>query len=669
MKKKILALLLSTAMAATLLTGCGGGDDKETDNDATVTETPTQASDDTDANSGDDTADVTAEEIPEAKYYFSFDEADGTDGITPTGQDTTATPILFPVEKDITFIPGVKGEAVYVDGTYGLKLDVNGVGDTYTVSFWVYAKRFSNYMPTVQYGPDVHGDATGSQHYVNFTRAEWGPNGGATFPCVWAYDQAAEGSPWPNWAPDTEESEHINEWMNITLVVDPSKKSEDGTLIAADVYINGEHNEKVVNMVNGTMSESDNYDFLLGINYWDAIFKGAFDELYIFDTALTAGQAKALYEAGDPTVAFEEPERVVEVKVDETAMEAIGNTDLSVPFWSDWTSAFEIKDGETKEVVLNNFSDGVNAWDNYVLVFTNEYSEAHVDPNSSETGEHKEWAAVRADAFGWTPDGDIPAESFTYNWGNWTTWSSQAMVDADVTITINRDGDTLNITAKNVDYNGTSNDMTATVKTALTADDPCYFLFTCENSYVELMSVKAALEVVADPNAIEVLGTPTYALGWWSEFTNSVELPDGATKVVKLNNYSDGVNNWDNFCIAFTNTNTTSDKAPSADNYEGYAEYAVVRADAYGWGDASYAGTFETSWTDWAGWLAAMMDADVTLTITRNGGEIVMDAVFVDRDGNEMTSKSTITSTLTADDPCYFFFTGEASYIELLSVE
>ncbi len=674
MKKRFLSILLCTSMAAAMLTGCGG---KEKDDDAAVdtnagtgTEENDGAGADTDAPADDNTdnAPVEAEAIPEPAYYFSFDEADGTDGITPTGQDTTATPILFPVEKEVKFIPGVKGEAVYIDGTYGLKLDVNGVGDTYSVSYWLYATRYANYMPTLQFGPDIHGDATGGQHYLNITRTEW--PGEPTFPCIWSYDQN-NGELWPAWSPD-ETGEHMKEWMNITLVVDPAKVSEDGTCIVPELYINGElyQGSAPINIVTGTMAPSDNFDFLLGINYWDAIFKGAFDEVYVFDTTLTAGQAKALYEAGDPTVAFEEPERIVEVKVDENAMEAIGSTELNTPFWTDWTSAFELADGQTKEVVLNNFSDGVNAWDNYVLVFTNEPSEAHVDPNSSTTGEHREWAAVRADAFGWTPEGDIPAESFTYNWGNWATWSSQAMVDADVTLTINREGDTLNITAKNVDYNGTSNDMTATVKTALTPEDPCYFLFTCENSYVELMSVKDAIDVVADPNALETLGNTTYGLAWWTEFTNSVELADGATKKVVLNNYSDGVNNWDNFVVAFTNTNTEAGTAPSADNYEGYAEYAVIRADAYGWGDASYAGTFETSWgDDWAGWLQAMMDAEVTLEITRNGGEIVMDTTIVDRDGNTLTNHATITSTLTADDPCYFFITGEASYIEVLSVE
>ena len=46
-----------------------------------------------------------------------------------------------------------------------------------------------------------------------------------------------------------------------------------------------------------------------------------------------------------------------------------------------------------------------------------------------------------------------------------------------------------------------------------------------------------------------------------------------------------------------------------------------------------------------------MRDVEVTMVITRNGSEIVIDTTLVDRKGNEMTSKATVTSTLTAESP------------------
>ncbi|MGN0428383.1 MAG: LamG-like jellyroll fold domain-containing protein [Agathobacter sp.] len=655
MKKKIVSVLLCTAMAVTLLAGCGKKEE------AATTETPVES-----------TEAATAEEIPTPVYYYSFDEADDNDSIKVAVQDSSATPIVQTTDDAKTYIPGVKGEAIYTNGVNGIKLtDVNGVGDTYTVSFWIYATRFANYMPTVQFGPDVHGDATGNQHYLNITRAEWNQDG-AAFPCIWAYDQADDGL-WPAWAPSGAD-EHLKEWMNITLVVDANNVSTDGTMLVANLYVNGEEvvekdsdgNVIPINVVNGCMAQSDNFDFLVGINYWDAVFKGAFDELYIFDQALTPGQALALYQMGDPTVAYEEPERVVEVVASEDALYTLGTTDLTAPFWSDWTATTEIKDGETKEIVLKNYSDGINAWDNFVTVFTNEPSDAHVDPNSVATDKHVEWAVTRADLFSWGIDNDTECE-YSWSWGNWDTWRTSVMVDSDVTMTINRSGSDLTINYNFVDYNGTDNTATAILHTALTESDPCYFLFTNEASYVEIKSIKDAIVIVPDENAIASVGSVDFTNAWWTDWSETTELADGATKTVQLKNYSDGVNNWDNYVIGFINEKNEAGVDPNTIS-DSHVEYAMLRADAYGWGDAEFA--YETSWgDDWATWLSAMKAADVTLEISRDGNVITVDATIVDREGNTLTSTSTVTSNLLGSEECHFFITCEECYIDILSIQ
>jgi hypothetical protein len=418
------------------------------------------------------------------------------------------------------------------------------------------------------------------------------------------------------------------------------------------------------------MSQSDNFDFLLGINYWDAVFKGAFDELYIFDQALTAGQALTLYQMGDTSVEFEEPDRVVEVTTSDDALYTLGSTDLTAAFWSDWTPTTEIKDGETKEVTLKNFSDGANSWDNFVIGFVNEENtEAHVDPNSTASDSHYEYAISRADLFSWGGEGfDESTSEYTYSWGNWDTWRTSVMVDTDVTMTINRSGSDLTINYDFVDYNGTDNTATAVLHTTLTADDPCYFFFTNEASYVEIYSIKDALTITPDASAIATIGNTDYTNAWWTEWTDAVELADGATKTVVLNNYSDGVNNWDNYVVGFENEATVAGTDPNT-NADTHIEYAMVRADAYGWDDAEF--TYETSWgDDWATWLASMKSAQVTLVISRDGNVITIDATAVCSDGNTYTNLTTVSSNvLTAADPLYFFITGEECYLEILSIE
>jgi hypothetical protein len=423
-----------------------------------------------------------------------------------------------------------------------------------------------------------------------------------------------------------------------------------------------------ITVAKGIMEASDTYDFLVGVNYWDSVFKGAFDELYIFDQALTAGQALTLYEMGDPTVAFEEPDRVVEVVASDDALYTLGSTDLSAAFWSDWTPTTEIKDGETKEITLKNYSDGGETWNNFVIAFVNtENTEAHVAPGGDN---YYEYVVTRPDLASWGTgeDFDDTTSEYNYSWGNWPTWLSSVMADADVTVSITRSGSDLTINYDFVDYLGNDNTASAVLHTVLTADDPCYFFFTNEKSYVEIYSIKDALQIVPDENAIATLGNTNFSNGWWTEWTDAVELADGATKTVVLNNYSDGVNNWDNYVIGFENEATVAGTDPNT-NEDTHIEYAMVRADAYGWDDAEF--TYDTSWgDDWATWLASMKSAQVTLVISRSANVITVDATAVCSDGNTYTNVTTVSSNvLTASDPLYFFITGEECYIEILSIE
>ena len=605
--RKLIATLMCAALAATAFSACGK-EEQETNENTTPTAAPTEnPSTGNEATPVPDKGDVQAEEIPEPVYYFSFDQADGAKGIQPTGQDKTGDPILFPMDKELTYLKGVKGDAVYIDGTYGLKLDVNGVGDTYTVSFWTYATRFADYMPTVQYGPDVHGDATGNQHYLNVTRASWG--GDPAYPCIWSYDQASDAY-WPNWTPE-ELDERMKQWLNITLVVDASKTTVDGVGLLADMYLNGELFGTEIPVARGTMAPSDNFDFLLGVNYWDAIFKGGFDELYIFDQALTAGQALALYQKGDGTVAFDEPEHIFVVKPNEKAIATIGDTSFTNALGSAYFEPVEIKDGQSFEIKLANWSDGLDTKDNYAMVFTADKTE---DPLANAV------ATVYADA-----DGD---GTFNYTWGNWKTWSGKVMKDADVTIKLTRNGDVLEIQADNVDYNESANTMYATVNVE-GAGESLYLYITAQKAYVELLSVK---DKTPKSTTGTIVGNTDCTTPFWSAFSDIWAVPEGTSKTVHFTNYTDGVNNWDNFLVALQTTPT----GHGADQAEGYAEYAVLRADNFGWGDG-YASAVATCDWNWDTFAADMDGAQVALTVTNNGATADVVAVVTTTAGTVYT--------------------------------
>ena len=125
------------------------------------------------------------------------------------------------------------------------------------------------------------------------------------------------------------------------------------------------------------------------------------------------------------------------------------------------------------------------------------------------------------------------------------------------------------------------------------------------------------------------LGTEDCTAGWWSVFTQDVNVPAGETYQIDFTNYSSMANNWNNFVVILRKANL--------------AEYAVLRADYYGWG-AGYEGNpsllvggYPENWEgwNWDEWRVAMNGAKVSLYITNcNNGTADVQAVIKGSDGN-----------------------------------
>ena len=92
---------------------------------------------------------------------------------------------------------------------------------------------------------------------------------------------------------------------------------------------------------------------------------------------------------------------------------------------------------------------------------------------------------------------------------------------------------------------------------------------------------------------------------WWTAFSEDIKVAAGETYVSTFTNYTNGAANWNNFLVVLRNA--------------GMEEYAVLRADNYGWGTGYDACTPSGGQSDWAAWLAAMDGARVTAYITNNG--------------------------------------------------
>ena len=122
-----------------------------------------------------------------------------------------------------------------------------------------------------------------------------------------------------------------------------------------------------------------------------------------------------------------------------------------------------------------------------------------------------------------------------------------------------------------------------------------------------------------------LVGLKDNTTAWWTVFSDDVKVPAGETRSFSFTNYTDGKNNWDNFVTILRNA--------------AKGEYGVVRADNYGWGNGYAACQHDaTGAADWAGWLAAMNGAKVTVYVTNcNNGTADVQAIMKGTDGKTYT--------------------------------
>lgn len=136
---------------------------------------------------------------------------------------------------------------------------------------------------------------------------------------------------------------------------------------------------------------------------------------------------------------------------------------------------------------------------------------------------------------------------------------------------------------------------------------------------VEVNVAESAVKVVT-PTPVS-LGAEDCSTAWWTEFTENMKIPAGETFEFNFTNYSSGVNNWNNYVLILRKADL--------------AEYAVVRADNYGWGNGYAACTPIGTQGDWATWLATMNGAKVKMFVTNcNNGTADIQAIVTGTDGS-----------------------------------
>lgn len=193
-------------------------------------------------------------------------------------------------------------------------------------------------------------------------------------------------------------------------------------------------------------------------------------------------------------------------------------------------------------------------------------------------------------------------------------------------------------------------------------------LFLEGNPSVESVAeAPAAAEDEAEPVAIDhsavtttgtVLGATDCSTGFWSEFSEVVEVPSGESVTANFVNYTDGLTNWHNFLVVLQNVPEVHSVDANAD----YKEYGVMRADNYGWG-AGYEGiaTAECDW-NWDTFVTDIDGANVELTITNNGDTADVVAVVTSADGTVHNQSYT---GIAVDGDLYYCLTLENAFLDI----
>ena len=297
----------------------------------------------------------------------------------------------------------------------------------------------------------------------------------------------------------------------------------------------------------------------------------------------------------------------------------LGAEDNSTPFWGAHTENIKIAPKETKVATFTNYSSCASNWNNFCIVLCKE--------------NNAEYAVVRADNYGWG-DGYAACTPTMEVGRDWDVWRP-AMDGAKVTTYVTNNGDgTADVKAVMVGNNGAT--YTQEYKGINTVDpENFYFRFTVDGCHL-----------VFDKE----VGASDFSTPFWGAHSPNIQVIGHQVCTVNFTNYSSCASNWNNFCIVLCKADNT--------------EYAVVRADNYGWGDGYGActATMEEG-RNWDAWRPAMNGAKVSAQIVNNGdGTADIKVVMHGTDGNDYTQDYIGINTVDPDN-FYFNFTVDGSYL------
>ncbi|MEJ6951164.1 LamG-like jellyroll fold domain-containing protein [Natronospora cellulosivora (SeqCode)] len=184
----------------------------------------------------------------------------------------------------ITYAEGIRGQAAVFDGQSGVLLPDDLItDDSYSVAIWLNPEEI-NAFTTSFFAGVLRED--GFQSWISLV-----PEGPVGRTMLWSGND-----PWYDAAGNL--TIPTNQWTHLAFTVDQGN---------VKLYLNG------VESFSGTgfpdvFTTLDDAVFALGVNFWDAPYKGMMDDLRIYDTAISSATIASLAEDAPE---LEEPEEII----------------------------------------------------------------------------------------------------------------------------------------------------------------------------------------------------------------------------------------------------------------------------------------------------------------------------------------------------------------------
>ncbi|MCB9322243.1 MAG: hypothetical protein H6571_00740 [Lewinellaceae bacterium] len=193
----------------------------------------------------------------------------------------------------------------------------------------------------------------------------------------------------------------------------------------------------------------------------------------------------------------------------------------------------------------------------------------------------------------------------------------------------------------------------------------------------EPSDLQSRIDSIAAANASQNTGDTTYltiattivgpednSAAWWTAFSDYFSIPTNKLLHLEFVNHSSGANNWNNWNLAVANL-------PDRDAAD-YAEYFVIRSDAYGWGNGDFdLNLMSQNYPDtdgdgdiWNDFRATMDGAYVTLEIDHSAtGNVFVTATAVGTNGTVLVE--TYNQPVSANEDIAAFLICDGSYFEM----